>query len=50
MKRIKFEKKLNLKKELIANLTHSQMNFINGGETIKTLSAPNSRVWCCNDI
>jgi natural product precursor len=33
MKKIKFEKKLSLKKEKIASLNEMQMNEVKGGET-----------------
>jgi natural product precursor len=34
MKKIKFEKKLSLNKETVANLTDDQMNRIKGGREI----------------
>ncbi|HSH65838.1 MAG TPA: class I lanthipeptide [Bacteroidia bacterium] len=39
MKKIKFESKLSLNKEIIAKLNHGQMNQINGGGTILTTLA-----------
>ncbi len=31
MKKVKFEKKLRLKKETVANLNNTEMNVVNGG-------------------